>query len=144
MSFSPPKGIQVFATSRRAPQRSFRPSVSVPRRGFRSLLRGEEGVRTGSCTSFQSPEGDSGLCYQNLTQKRCGRQHRVSVPRRGFRSLLLDGGWVWYEWAEGVSVPRRGFRSLLLRNERNGLGVLPDVSVPRRGFRSLLPGARGW
>ncbi len=37
---------------------------------------------------FQSPEGDSGLCYEG------GRRHSfwpglVSVPRRGFRSLLL-------------------------------------------------------
>ena len=37
--------------------------------------------------TFQSPEGDSGLCYLAL-KVRSQPTARVSVPRRGFRSLL--------------------------------------------------------
>ena len=60
--FSPPKGIQVFATWLSPVFNSY-------------------------SFSFQSPEGDSGLCYlrAGLAHTACGK---VSVPRRGFRSLL--------------------------------------------------------
>ena len=87
-SFSPPKGIQVFVTRPRqhpkrvtiqvsVPRRGFRsllrtrtvyverkpPQVSVPRRGFRSLLRFQGNYGSSAEVRFQSPEGDSGLCY---------------------------------------------------------------------------------
>ena len=61
--FSPPKGIQVFATLTFVRHFFLLSRVSVPRRGFRSLL----------------------LVGHVCSNPRC----RVSVPRRGFRSLLL-------------------------------------------------------
>ena len=61
--FSPPKGIQVFVTWGGLPHKAAAWLVSVPRRGFRSLLHAMLAIVALSWIEFQSPEGDSGLCY---------------------------------------------------------------------------------
>ncbi len=79
--------------------------VSVPRRGFRSLLPAGVDEAKRELKEFQSPEGDSGLCYWS-SGIHATLPVRVSVPRRGFRSLLLLGRGVSHNDAISFSPPK--------------------------------------
>ena len=110
--FSPPKGIQVFATQRNGLLNESADLVSVPRRGFRSLLLVAAAATTPEPAKFQSPEGDSGLCYHLTIWGNGGRRSSFSPPK---------GIQVFATRSSSRRLPSR------------------SVSVPRRGFRSLLP-----
>ncbi len=126
--FSPPKGIQVFVTSHYW-------GGDLPRTKFQSpegdsglcYLNSKEQATKG--VRFQSPEGDSGLCYF-WSYGGIQQVFVVSVPRRGFRSLLLPGG-MRINSREKVSVPRRGFRSLLLAEQGEDEHVVAGFSPPK-------------
>ena len=60
--------------------------VSVPRRGFRSLLPIENDPGAVKWDGFQSPEGDSGLCYWNKVRE------DISVVTPMFQSPEGDSG----------------------------------------------------
>ena len=108
--------------------------VSVPRRGFRSLLLGSIAATLWGPTVFQSPEGDSGLCYQRSQGQSQGQLY-VSVPRRGFRSLLRRKFHRRQQQQRRVSVPRRGFRSLLLGRETAILDPTHAGFSPPKGIQ---------
>ncbi len=107
-SFSPPKGIQVFVTWKGLSKSLWTGEFQSPEgdSGLCYLL--EEDRRHSSGSTFQSPEGDSGLCYAKK-HRALVRGAEVSVPRRGFRSLLLDltglerGIDEWFQSPEGDS-----------------------------------------
>ena len=104
ISFSPPKGIQVFATCLDLAQ-SRVPTRFSPPKGIQVFATCFWDRLDGVGAKFQSPEGDSGLCYLDtrLVKKDMGK---VSVPRRGFRSLLLEMRWTREIVGGGFSPPK--------------------------------------
>ena len=88
LGFSPPKGIQVFATSQTGRTTSWTLTGFSPPKGIQVFATLDVPTATRGRVSFQSPEGDSGLCYHWVHIRSIGNYSYVSVPRRGFRSLL--------------------------------------------------------
>ena len=86
--FQSPEGDSLFFYTRFPTQRPSRTSCFSPPKGIHCFSTISEALRTIPYYKFQSPEGDSGLCYLEGTLK-VALDRRVSVPRRGFRSLLL-------------------------------------------------------
>ena len=134
VSFSPPKGIQVFATKWRGGVKMAQEEVSVPRRGFRSLLQGRTRLMAHrDSLGFSPPKGIQVFATSKPSLAMSIKAARqVSVPRRGFRSLLLNGNATQPAAQDSaVSVPRRGFRSLLLPS--------PPARLPLAGLRGFSP-----
>ena len=78
--FSPPKGIQVFATSQVEVATDEEKDRFSPPKGIQVFATSQPHSGAGRTSSFQSPEGDSGLCY--LLSK--------NLPLTRFSSLLLS------------------------------------------------------
>ena len=136
--------------------------VSVPRRGFRSLLPSPTASRHASLSWFQSPEGDSGLCYLFAEERVVICIPRFSPPkgiqvfatkmlddffsgRRKFQSPEGDSGLCYVgsittsQIQDGASFsPPKGIQVFATSGTPIGGRREGRVSVPRRGFRSLL------